>query len=120
MSGRKVLFIDRDGTLIVEPPDQQIDSLAKLQLMHDVIPALRQLRDAGYAFVMVSNQDGLGTASLSRTSFCARCSHRKASDSRRSSSVRTSLPRAAPAGNPRPAWSMSTYERIRSTGRRAT
>jgi imidazoleglycerol-phosphate dehydratase / histidinol-phosphatase len=64
MSARKVLFIDRDGTLIVEPPDQQIDSFAKLQLTPDVVPALIRLRDAGYTFVMVSNQDGLGTASF--------------------------------------------------------
>lgn len=69
MSGKKVLFIDRDGTLIVEPPDQQIDSLQKLALMPDVIPALLQLRDAGYTFVMVSNQDGLGTASFPEPSF---------------------------------------------------
>lgn len=69
MSGKKVLFIDRDGTLIIEPPDQQIDSLQKLALVPDVIPALRELRDAGYAFVMVSNQDGLGTASFPEAIF---------------------------------------------------
>lgn len=66
---KRVLFIDRDGTLIVEPPDQQIDSLQKLQLLPGVVPALVALRDAGYAFVMVSNQDGLGTSSFPEASF---------------------------------------------------
>lgn len=69
MSGKKVLFIDRDGTIIVEPPDQQIDSLAKLELVPDVMPALLRLRDAGYVFVLVSNQDGLGTSSFPEASF---------------------------------------------------
>jgi imidazoleglycerol-phosphate dehydratase/histidinol-phosphatase len=69
MSGKKVLFIDRDGTLIVEPPDQQIDSLAKLELIDGVIPALLRLRDAGYTFVLVSNQDGRGTPSFPEPAF---------------------------------------------------
>jgi imidazoleglycerol-phosphate dehydratase/histidinol-phosphatase len=69
MSGRSVLFIDRDGTIIVEPPDQQIDSLQKLRLVPGVIPALCTLRDAGYSFVMVSNQDGLGTERFPEPSF---------------------------------------------------
>jgi imidazoleglycerol-phosphate dehydratase/histidinol-phosphatase len=69
MSGQRVLFIDRDGTLLVEPPDQQIDSLQKFQLVPGVIPALCALRDAGYTFVMVSNQDGLGTASFPESTF---------------------------------------------------
>ncbi len=69
MSGRKILFVDRDGVLIVEPPDEQIDSFDKFQLVGGVIPALLRLRDAGYDFVMVSNQDGLGTDSFPQTSF---------------------------------------------------
>lgn len=69
MSPQRVLFIDRDGTLIIEPPDQQIDSLQKLQLVPGVVAALGQLRDAGYRFVMVSNQDGLGTASFPEPTF---------------------------------------------------
>jgi imidazoleglycerol-phosphate dehydratase/histidinol-phosphatase len=58
---KKVLFLDRDGTLIVEPPDEQVDSLEKLEFLPGVFQGLRKLRDAGYEFVMVTNQDRLGT-----------------------------------------------------------
>lgn len=64
-----ILFVDRDGTLIEEPEDFQIDAYDKLRLVKDVIPALLRLRDAGYEFVIVSNQDGLGSAAYPQASF---------------------------------------------------
>ena len=66
---RRVLFIDRDGTLIREPDDNQVDALEKVSLVTDVIPCLRQLRDEGYAFIIVTNQDGLGTEAFPETSY---------------------------------------------------
>ncbi len=66
---RKLLFVDRDGTLIVEPPDQQIDRYDKLALVDNVIPALRRCVEAGYELVMITNQDGLGTSSFPQTDF---------------------------------------------------
>jgi imidazoleglycerol-phosphate dehydratase/histidinol-phosphatase len=60
----KVLFIDRDGTLIEEPHDNQVDSIDKVRLVRGVIPALLELANNGYRFIMVSNQDGLGTESF--------------------------------------------------------
>jgi imidazoleglycerol-phosphate dehydratase/histidinol-phosphatase len=75
---RRILFIDRDGTLIVEPEDEQVDSLEKLQLVEGVIPALLRLRDAGYELVLVSNQDGRGTESFPEEQFIV--PHRKMLD----------------------------------------
>lgn len=69
MNAAKILFVDRDGTLIVEPPDEQIDSYAKFQLVPGTISALRRCVDAGYQLVMVSNQDGLGSARFPHADF---------------------------------------------------
>ena len=68
---KKALFIDRDGTIIVEPKtDFQIDSLEKLEFIPKVISNLRRIvEQSGYELVMVTNQDGLGTDSFPEATF---------------------------------------------------
>ena len=59
---KRALFIDRDGTILVEPEDEQIDSYEKFQFVPSVIRNLNFIRTKlDFDFVMVSNQDGLGT-----------------------------------------------------------
>ena len=67
---KKVLFIDRDGTIISEPADEQVDSFEKLCFLPEVISSLRRIaRETDYELVMVSNQDGLGTESFPEETF---------------------------------------------------
>ncbi|MDD3107754.1 MAG: bifunctional histidinol-phosphatase/imidazoleglycerol-phosphate dehydratase HisB [Alistipes sp.] len=67
---KKVLFIDRDGTLIVEPPvDFQVDALEKLAFVPGAITAMSRIATLDYALVMATNQDGLGTASFPESDF---------------------------------------------------
>lgn len=66
---KKIIFVDRDGTLIDEPEDKQVDSLCKVKLKKNIIPALLMLMEAGYILVMISNQDGMGTSSFAKDNF---------------------------------------------------
>ena len=68
---KKVLFIDRDGTLVIEPPvDYQLDSLEKLEFYPKVMRNLGFIRSKlDFEFAMVTNQDGLGTASFPEETF---------------------------------------------------
>jgi len=68
---KKVLFIDRDGTIIVEPPvTEQVDSIDQLEFLPGAITALSKIRSEGeYELVIVTNQDGLGTKSFPEENF---------------------------------------------------
>lgn len=67
---KKVLFIDRDGTLVLEPPvDYQLDSLEKLEFYPGAFQWMAKIAKLGYELVMVTNQDGLGTDSFPEDSF---------------------------------------------------
>lgn len=69
-SMKRILFIDRDGTLIQEPADEQIDSFEKLVFVPGMIRNLAFIRQhLDFSFVMVSNQDGLGTPSFPEETF---------------------------------------------------
>ena len=65
-----MLFIDRDGTLIKEPEDYQIDAFEKLEFYPDVFYYLKKIADElDFELVMITNQDGLGTASFPENTF---------------------------------------------------
>jgi imidazoleglycerol-phosphate dehydratase / histidinol-phosphatase len=85
---RKILFIDRDGTIIDEPkPSLQIDSLEKLAFLPGAIYALARLvRETDYELVMVTNQDGLGTDSFPEHTFWP--AHQKMMDTLASAGIR--------------------------------
>jgi len=66
---KKAIFVDRDGTLLKEPADEQIDALEKVEFIPGAISGLRALTGLGYELVMASNQDGLGTPAFPENTF---------------------------------------------------
>jgi imidazoleglycerol-phosphate dehydratase / histidinol-phosphatase len=67
---KKVLFIDRDGTIIEEPEDEQVDSLEEFRFLSGVITALSKIaKETDFELIMVTNQDGLGTAAFPEETF---------------------------------------------------
>ena len=66
---KKAIFVDRDGTLLKEPADEQIDSLEKVEFVPGAISGLKALTGLGYELVMASNQDGLGTSAFPENTF---------------------------------------------------
>jgi len=66
---KKVIFVDRDGTIIREPLDEQVDSLEKLSFVPGAISALKSLAKLDYELVLATNQDGLGTESFPEADF---------------------------------------------------
>lgn len=67
---KKVLFIDRDGTLVLEPENYQLDSLTKLEFYPKVFQFLSKIaKELGFELAMVTNQDGLGTISFPEETF---------------------------------------------------
>lgn len=66
---KKALFIDRDGTILAEPADEQIDSLEKMSFVPGAISGLKALSGLGFELVLATNQDGLGTGSFPEADF---------------------------------------------------
>jgi histidinol-phosphate phosphatase family protein len=65
----KAVFLDRDGTLIVDPPDLRVDSIAELELFPETLPALAKLAKLDYGVFLISNQAGIGEGRLTIEEF---------------------------------------------------
>lgn len=66
---KRAIFVDRDGTIVREPEDEQVDSMDKVEFVPGAISALRRLSMTSYELVLVSNQDGLGTDAFPTAAF---------------------------------------------------
>lgn len=65
----KVVFLDRDGTIIVDPPDNRIDSIQKIQLFPDTIEALTTIAQLGYGIILITNQAGIAEGRITEQKF---------------------------------------------------
>jgi len=65
----KVVFLDRDGTIIQDPPDERVDSIDKIELFPDSIEALKYLADNGFSAVIITNQAGIAEGRLNEEEF---------------------------------------------------
>ncbi len=68
-SRMKVVFLDRDGTVIVDPPDLRVDKMEKIELFPDSIEALKYLADNDFAVVLITNQAGIAEGRLDEARF---------------------------------------------------
>lgn len=69
METKRVVFLDRDGTVIVDPPDERVDTLAKIELFPDSIAALTYLSEHDFAVVFITNQAGVAEGRLTEKEF---------------------------------------------------
>jgi histidinol-phosphate phosphatase family protein len=65
----KVVLLDRDGTVIVDPPDERVTSEDKIRLFPDTLSALKKLADAGFSAVLITNQAGIGEGLITQADF---------------------------------------------------
>lgn len=65
----KVVLLDRDGTIIVDPPDERVDSIAKIQLFPDTIEALAHFYEHGFVGILITNQAGIAEGRITESEF---------------------------------------------------
>ena len=65
----KIVLFDRDGTLIKDPADERVDSVEKIELFDDTVPALRALHEAGFSIILITNQAGISEGLLTTAEF---------------------------------------------------
>ncbi len=65
----KIVLLDRDGTIIQDPPDERLDREEKIELFADSISALKKLAENGFSVILVTNQAGISEGRIMREDF---------------------------------------------------